>query len=65
VTQSLSHSDTRQREFDGLIEALEKYSLKKGLILTESDEGDETITVGRKKYHIHIRVLWKWLVGIN
>ena len=65
VTQNLSGSDTRKREFDGLIEALEQYSLKHGLILTETDEGDETIEIDKKKYNLHIRPLWKWLLSLH
>jgi uncharacterized protein len=64
VTQSVMNPDTRKREFDGLIEALEEHSLKQGLILTESEEDNHIITLGKANYHIYIRPLWKWLLGM-
>jgi uncharacterized protein len=65
VTYSLSDQNTRQREFDGLIEALEKYTLKSGLILTDSEEGEETIHVKNTTYRIRILPVWKWLLDIT
>lgn len=65
VAQNLTDLGTRQREIEGLLEALEQYSLNKGLILTEFDEGEEIITKANNKYHISICPLWKWLLDVN
>ena len=64
VCQTLTHPDTKQREIDGLIEALNTYSLKEGVILTESEEAEETITKDGKKYKVSIMPLWKWLIRV-
>ena len=52
---------TRQREINGLLEALVPHDLKEGLIITDDEE--ETLNVEGKK----IRVLpcWKWVPGYN
>lgn len=62
VCQTLTHPDTKQREIDGLIEALATYSLKEGYILTENEEAEETITTDNKTYTVHITPVWKWLL---
>jgi len=46
------------REFGGLKEAMNKFKLKEGLILTNGQE-DEIISEGKK---IIIRPVWKWLL---
>jgi predicted AAA+ superfamily ATPase len=48
----------REREYGGLLEALEAYGLEKGLILTEAEEFEETI----KGKQIIVRPIWKWLL---
>ena len=48
----------RERELAGLEDALEKFNLKQGLILTIGDE--EEIKVKKRK--IKILPVWKWLV---
>jgi len=58
VAQTLSNSDTKTREMEGLSEALEEYNLKTGLIITQDEEGEEKI---RGKI-IRIIPLWKWLI---
>ena len=62
VCQTLTNPNTRQREIDGLIEALETYSLAKGYILTESEEFDETVSRNGKEYNLKVMPLWKWLI---
>lgn len=56
---SLADEKTRQRELEGLQEALETYSLEKGYIITEEEE--ETITLPSGLTAIVIPV-WKWLL---
>ena len=57
VTAVLSE-ENQKREFQGLLEAMNKYSLKEGTILTENQE--EELAIEGKK--IHIMPLWKWLL---
>lgn len=52
------NENNKQREIAGLIEAMEKFNLKEGLVLT-MDEEDE-IKVENKK--ITIKPIWKWLL---
>lgn len=62
VTVSLSTPQTRERELNGLLEAMEQYQLDTGLILTETEE--ETIKTQHegKSYIITVTPLWKWLL---
>lgn len=48
----------REREYGGLLEALEVYGLEKGLILTEAEEFEE-IFQGKT---IIVKPIWKWLL---
>jgi predicted AAA+ superfamily ATPase len=61
VTDEMSNEKTRQREIDGLLEAMSKFKLQKGLILT-SDEEDEIRINGRI---IEILPIWKWLLKVK
>lgn len=51
-------SDNKKRELDGLLEALEKFKLNNGLIITH-DQEDE-LTINRKK--ILMKPAWKWML---
>ena len=57
VTESLSQNN-RDREIDGMIEALENFDLKKGLILTE----DSQETLEKEGKTIEIKPVWHWLL---
>lgn len=57
VTLKLTE-DNSKREINGLLEALEEYNLKEGLILTEEEEGERVIENKR----IRIVPVWKWLL---
>jgi len=57
VTKNLNH-DNEKRELSGLIEAMEKFNLKEGMIITESHEEERKIK-GRK---VKIIPAWKWLL---
>ncbi|MDD3487528.1 MAG: ATP-binding protein [Candidatus Moranbacteria bacterium] len=57
VTRSLGKSN-EERELAGLFEAMEKYGLKKGLIITEDQEGERKI--GGKA--VKIIPAWKWIL---
>ncbi|HJX05893.1 MAG TPA: ATP-binding protein [Candidatus Nanoarchaeia archaeon] len=55
--QSLSN-ENREREVKGLLEAMSKFKLKEGLILTQEQE-EEIKVKGRK---IKVMPVWKWLL---
>jgi len=56
VSYELSDPRTRKREIDGLLEAMRKYKLQEGLILTLEGSGE------LKEKGITIRPVWKWLL---
>lgn len=58
VTYSLTDPETRQREFAGLEDAMNYFSLPEGVILTMHEEGEETLQ-GKK---IIIKPVWKWML---
>lgn len=58
VTKVLDNNN-KKRELSGLLEAMEKFNLKEGLIITEDQEEERKIK-GKK---IKIIPAWKWLLG--
>ncbi|MBU1203497.1 MAG: ATP-binding protein [Nanoarchaeota archaeon] len=60
VTKELNDENSK-REFGGLIEALEKYKLKMGTIITKDTEKEERI----KGKMIKVTPIWKWLLTNN
>lgn len=62
VTTNIDNESTKQRELDGLLEAMETYKLKSGLILTDDYELPLTLGKNRKKYQVNILPAWKWLL---
>lgn len=65
VCVRLDTEETKKREYAGLIEAMEAYQLKEGLILTEDEEGDEKIMINGMEYHIYIIPVWRWCLEIG
>lgn len=63
VCFDLSHTKTKEREINGLVEAMEIGQLKTGKILTESEESVETIEKEGQEYTIHIMPVWRWLLS--
>jgi len=53
------NEETKNREIDGLISAMEEFNLDEGLILTYNQEDE--FSIGRKK--ILVKPVWKWLLG--
>lgn len=51
--------ENRKREIDGLVEVMEKFKLKEGMILTANQE--EVFTIENKK--VSVKPVWKWLLG--
>lgn len=58
VCCSIDDKKTKEREIDGLVEGMNQFKLKSGIIITENYEGEEI--VGNKK--IISIPLWKWLL---
>lgn len=52
---------TKQREINGLLDAMTAYHLKEGLILTE-DESDSLLIEDKK---INMMPVWLWLLKCN
>lgn len=59
VTSNLADPQTEKRETEGLLEAMEKFGLKGGLIISE-DREDEKKNNGKE---IKIMPCWRWLLG--
>jgi len=55
------NEENKEREIKGLTEAMDKFKLKEGLILTYNQE--EEIKIGRNK--ITVMSVWKWLMKQN
>ena len=62
VCTSLQNSETKQREINGLIEAMITYNLNRGMIITEDEMGTEKIKHDGKIYSIEIVPCWQWLL---
>ncbi|KKP79687.1 MAG: hypothetical protein A2271_03065 [Candidatus Moranbacteria bacterium RIFOXYA12_FULL_35_19] len=58
ITQSLFDPKVKERELAGLLEAMKKFKLKKGLVITRDQE--DKIKIENKI--IEIIPLWKWLI---
>lgn len=59
VTKALDGAKTEKREIEGLSEAMEKFKLKTGLIITQEQEEEERKIDGKS---IKIVPIWKWLL---
>ena len=62
VCHSIQDEKTRKREFDGLLEALERFSLHEGIILTEREEETKEVQYKMVSYKIIVKPIWKWLL---
>lgn len=63
VCKSLIDIDTKTREYNGIIEAMNKYKLTHGLILTENEQKTESIVVGNSTLTIEVIPVWRWLLN--
>ena len=59
VSYRIDRQSTREREINGLVEAMEYFKMKEAYLITEDHE--ETISIGDNK--IFVLPLWKWLLG--
>lgn len=60
IQVSYQIKENREREVNGLLEAMEAFNLKEGLIITE-DKEEEEIIEGREIVYMP---LWKWLIDV-
>jgi len=60
VSWSVYSPSTREREIEGLLEALTCYKLREGFILTDDEEDEFTI----KDFTIKVMPTWKWLLNV-
>lgn len=58
VTWSIENAQTREREINGLLKAMELFNLDGGIILTENSS--EEVKINNKT--ISIRPVWQWLL---
>lgn len=58
VTTGLSDPEVRNREIEGLMEAMQTYQLKEGVILTENEQD----TIELNGFRISVIPIWKWLL---
>jgi len=65
VCISLENGKTRQREINGLAEAMKHFSLPEGYILTEDEEEDIKLTIDNREYLIKVMPVWRWLLTQN
>lgn len=62
VSKDISDPATKKREIEGLVEALKRFSLTEGLIITENDELVETVKKEGVTFKVVVVPIWKWLI---
>ncbi len=63
VCYSLTDMETKEREVNGLLEAIQCYNLQEGWILTDNEESVEVITIeSGKEVTIKVMPIWKWML---
>ena len=65
VCRALSDPDAKQREIEGLVEALTRFSLTEGLLIAEDEEYTEMIQENRQNFTITIIPIWKCLLQLT
>lgn len=63
VCAEFTTPDTKEREINGLVEAMQAYNLSEGYILTYDMQNEENIEVNNKSYLIHYAPIWQWLLS--
>lgn len=61
VALKLSDETVKNREIAGLIEAMDTYGLKEGIIITENKQN----TIRAETFQIKIVPIWKWLLDLT
>ena len=62
VVENLN-KENMEREIEGLAEAMEKFNLNQGLILTKDDEREIKVKLKKKIVKIKTVPIWKWLLN--
>jgi len=62
VCLSLQDAKTKQREINGLLEALDTYQLDQGLIITEEEADSFEQEYKSKIFKIEVTPCWQWLL---
>lgn len=62
VCLDLDDRHTRERELQGLLEAIDMHGLDAGVILTESQEETLDVKIGRRTVAVAICPVWKWAI---
>jgi len=65
VSVSIKNNETREREINGLLEAMEMYHLDQGLIITEDESETFIESYKSKSYKIIAIPCWQWLLKKN
>jgi predicted AAA+ superfamily ATPase len=65
VTHSLADPNTKAREFSGLLDAMQTYQLKSGLILTLEESDKIELNQDGVTYQIIVKPAWKWMLETN
>ncbi|HSX20920.1 MAG TPA: ATP-binding protein [Gammaproteobacteria bacterium] len=67
VCKNLDDIDTKTREYNGILEAMNTHKLDRGLILTENVQKTENIVIENSKNNLTIEIMpvWKWLLDPN
>lgn len=63
VCFDLQDTATKQREIDGLIEAMQNLNIAEGWLLTMREEDELLISQDSKQFKIHVTPITKWLRG--
>lgn len=61
VCFDLSNTVTREREINGLIDAMECYGISSGKIITLTESDELKLKRGNKTLHIKVMPVWQWL----
>lgn len=61
VCYDLDDPDTHEREINGLVDAMQAYKIKQGVIISLTESDEITLTVDNKKYRIDVIPIWAWL----
>ncbi|GJM06528.1 MAG: ATP-binding protein [marine bacterium B5-7] len=61
VCYDLSEKETKTREIDGLLDAMETYQITEGLIITLSESAKHQVEHKHCVYTINVVPIWEWL----
>ena len=61
MTISMTDPKTRQREFEGLLEAMQAYGLKEGFIITMEEKEEAHFD----EKAIHVLPAWEWMLQMD